>query len=355
MQSAEIRRLLTLAESETKRVGGEGVTVVHLAEVLRRHWPEQLADAFSAEQCVALEHLVRTRAWEGDRTAVEALLNGADDVSSLIVQVRDALADRLAQTTRLLAEQADTEVAAQGAKASPVRQAAGERVPGPGERAGDLPAVEPRAVQGRAIEVAALTTALFIHRSRPILISGAPGSGTSSMLGAVAHTLAEHGDTRPVVSVVPEQLTWRPEGSWPRLIAKIVEPTVLCIDDFDALARLGSGAPNMEFLVQVASARSLPHVQLVLVSTPDGVVRLQTLFEEFAADLVRVDLEPLSGPDLEGALAHGVEELAAAHGVTISALALKAACTPPRSSDRRVHPGLALDRLDAAAVRGWHR
>ncbi|MFV0453300.1 MAG: AAA family ATPase [Propioniciclava sp.] len=191
---------------------------------------------------------------------------------------------------------------------------------------------------------------LLVQRRRPVLVSGAPGSGKTALLGALAAQLQARGDSRVVKVVGPRQLSWRPEGQWLKVISGMDEPTILCLDDFDELARLGSGAPNMELLVQVADTRNHPDVHLVLLCTPDSVLRLQTLFEEFAADLVRVDLQPLAGAELETALAPSAEALSVAHSVSFSGLAVKAAATPPRSSDRRVHPGLALDRLDAAAA-----
>ena len=354
MDSADSTRLLALTASEVKRLGGSGPTLVHLAEVLRQHWPDAFADTFTDDDKSRLAALIRRKAWVGNGASVSLLVSNAQDIAALAAAVRAALAESLSDAAPAPTAQPAQTDPSDGQEAAPapapIRRSYGLDAPAPVA----LRTVEPRTITGRAAEVEAAASALGVARRRPVAVVGAPGSGRTAFLGAVAAELARRGDPRPVRLVGPSDLTWRPDNVWLKLTDTVTDETVLCVDDFDEAGRLATAMPSGEFLVQVAATRRHPHLTLLLVCTPQAFERLENLHADLAGDLLRVDLPPLPEPELDAVVAAGADALAAFHEVTITDAARKAACTAPRPSDRRGHPGLALDRLDAAASRARH-
>lgn len=340
-------RLLALVRSEIKRLGGSEPTLVHLAEVMRTRWSEPFEAHFDEEARARLARLVASRRWVGDTASVERLVSDAETVADLVTRLRAALASALVAEP---ATEPPADAPTTTPEAAPVPTRPGSPYPALGGARPEVLRVAPRSLVGRDAETTRLLAALRLQRRRPVLVVGRPGSGRTALLGALAAAATAAGDLRPVLRVGHEQLTWRPEGVWPRLVGDLTSPTIVCLDDFDLSSRIATNAIAGEFLVQVVSARP-EHVQVVLVVTPDGEARLRTHFPAFTADVTRVELEPLAAEHVAAVLTTEVDQLASAHGVTVATEARKAAATAPAASDHRVHPGLALDRLDAACAR----
>jgi ATP-dependent Clp protease ATP-binding subunit ClpA len=71
--------------------------------------------------------------------------------------------------------------------------------------------------------------------------------------------------------------------------------------------------------------------------------------EDLVEQLAPVRLDRLSDDAVHRVLQRVVPDMESRHGVSISAPLRSLACLPARSMDASVHPGLAIDRLDAAA------
>jgi ATP-dependent Clp protease ATP-binding subunit ClpA len=191
------------------------------------------------------------------------------------------------------------------------------------------------------------------HRRRVPIVLGRRGSGRTTFLGAVAGKLTspENPERRTVLRVVPETLGPDPEGPLARIIADCEVPAILIIDDFDRVAGLGTIEPNGAVLMLLRAAARHPSLQLVLVCETRYFGRLAMYVEDMSEDLVPVRLDPLTDDAVSDVVKHAVKSIESLHGVKISPALRTMACLPARPADASVHPGLALDRLDAAASR----
>jgi ATP-dependent Clp protease ATP-binding subunit ClpA len=151
--------------------------------------------------------------------------------------------------------------------------------------------------------------------------------------------------------VVLETLGPDPEGPLARIIEDCEAPTILIIDDIDRVAGLGTAEPNGLVLTLLRAAARHPSLQLLLVCDTRYFRRLSMYVEDFSEDLVPVLLDPLTEDAVSDVVGRALVSIESLHGVRISPALRTMACLPARSADATVHPGLALDRLDAAASR----
>lgn len=201
--------------------------------------------------------------------------------------------------------------------------------------------------------LAALTT----ERPALIALAGRPGSGRTTVLSELAAALASPD--------APESLRGRRLArvdcravlrldrlnTVRRLVDLLPEDVVLCFDDVELLANLSSPSPDLDIinLIFSISGEAVRRV-LAVIDSPS----LASLFAQNRAVERRIHVvhQPEVRPEqLDFIVREAAEAIEQRLDVTIGADVLEVACSPARLDGLVAHPGLALDRLDAAVAR----
>lgn len=346
----EIDYLLQASRSSVKKHGGEQPSLSHLAQVLSTRWSSAFDEVFGESGAEQIEELLKRHCYVGDEGEVKALLKGADDRRAVLTGLQERLQDALS-------EAADEQEIAARAKA-PADEAEAS-FNSPMDKMPDWPSRTERYVRRVALRedllerdgaIDLVVSTLSRTRRRIPIIVGAPGTGRTTLISGVAAKLAG-GDGSRLWRVDPGRLGPEPEGALDRIIGDCKPEDVLVIDDIDKLTALGSAYPNGMALRVLAAAAMREDLKLILICEARQFQRLGLVADDLTRQLVPVRLSPLSEGVMRQIVGQVQPAMEALHGVKISPALHEEACLPPRSTDVVAHPGLAADRLDAAASR----
>lgn len=347
----EVDYLVQATHSSVKRFGGDGPTLSHLAFVLSDKWGTPFADVFGDSGPEHVRLLLKHKKFLGDESDVRTVLTANDDKAAVLAELHAKLSGPIADALAAAAEPAEQKLPQEQSESSAVAEEAGW----PERTRRFLAKIEPRSdLLERDEHVIQLAGILARTRRRVPVVLGAQGSGRTSLLGALAGRLeaeSQSGSPQQVWRVGPDTVTEDPEGPLSRIIEDCESPTVLVLDDFDRMASLGTSHPNHGVLRLASTALSHPHLQLVLVCDRRYYKRLGLHAEALVDQLVPVNVEGLSGNSVVEVVQRALPAIESEQAVTISPALRAHACSPARSTDIAVHPGLAIDRLDAAASR----
>jgi ATP-dependent Clp protease ATP-binding subunit ClpA len=346
----EIDYLMQATRSSVKKYGGEQPSLSHLAQVLSARWSSAFDEVFGKDGAQGVEALLKRQCFVGDENEVKELLKGADDRQTVLASVLERLQSAL-----------DEPVDEPETSASAV--AVGDEVAAasnpPTRKVSDWPSRTERYVQRvsarddlleRDDAIDLVVSTLSRTRRRIPIVLGPPGTGRTTLMGGVAAKLGVGGESR-LWRVDPGRLGPEPEGALDRIVGDCKPEDVLVIDDIDKLTALGSAYPNGMALRVLAAAAMREDLKLILICDARQFQRLGLIADDLTRQLVPVRLSPLSDGAMRQVVGQLQPAMEALHGVQISSALHQEACLPPRSTDIIAHPGLAADRLDAAASR----
>lgn len=351
LETGEIDYLLQATRSSVKRYGGQGPSLSHLAEVVSRRWSGQFVEVFGEAGPQGIDTLLKKQSFVGDESDVEALLKSAEDRKAVLVgleiRLRDAISAAVASP--------ETEGSTPGSD----DKAAEETDKLDDEDSSDWPArtrryvepIEPRDdLLERKEAVEQIVSSLSRSRRRTPIVLGARGTGRSTLMAAVAayFPAEDHGG---VWRVDPSTLGPDPGPPLYRVIDDCPPEAILVIDDVDKIASLGAVRPDTQALSVLATAVAMPGRRIILVCDSRHFSKLDLYAEDLVRELEPVRLGPISDVGLQEIIERVQPALESHHGISISPELRAIACVPPRPSDVSAHPGLAVDRLDAAASR----
>ena len=355
LRSDEIDYLLQATRSSVKKYGGDQPSLSHLAQVLSGKWSSAFDEVFGEDGAQDIEALLKRRSYVGDESEVKDLLKAADDRDAVLVALRGRLQEAI--------DDAGASADIAGPAKSTVKQTDGdetERDPDPSAMPqSDWPSRTARYVQAvvprddlleRDDAIDLVLSTLSQTRRRVPVVVGSPGTGRTTLMSGIAAKLAAEKQMK-MWRVEPGRLGPEPEGALARIIGDCKPEDVLVVDDIDKMASLGSAYPNGMALRVLTAAAMLDQLKLILVCDSRQFQRLSLVADDLTRQLVQVRLSPLSDSAMREVVGRMQPELEAQHGVKISPALYAEACLQPRSTDTAAHPGLAADRLDAAASR----
>jgi ATP-dependent Clp protease ATP-binding subunit ClpA len=353
----DVDYLLQVTRSTVKRFGGKGLSLSHLAFVLSDKWSDQFVEVFGSDGPDAIRRLLQRRGFVGDESDVRQLLANGDSKGAILSELHARL-----KTAIESGEPGEPGPGAldDGEEVAPDRAGQAETVPvvidsqWPVRTRRFLSKVEPRDDLLERDEAITQVVSIISRRRRRIpIILGARGSGRTTVLGGLVQRLnAQTGvEPRLVRRVAPAELGPAPAEALFHIVEDCEAPTILILDDVDRLASLGTAQPDSDVLSVLRVTARHPKLQVVLVCDVRYYQRLAIHAADFEEDLVTVRLDPLSEDAVTEIVSRAVLSLESEYGVVMSPALRSLACLPARSTDRSVHPGLALDRLDAAASR----
>ena len=198
---------------------------------------------------------------------------------------------------------------------------------------------------------------LATERPALIALAGRPGSGRTTVLSELAAAL----DTPEAPESVRGRRLARVDcravlrldrlNTVRRLVDLLPEDVVLCFDDLELLANLSSPAPDLDIINLIFSISGDAARRIIAVIDSPS---LTSLFAQNRAVERRIHVvhQPEVRPEqLDFIVREAAEAIENRLGVTIGADVLEVACSPARLDGLVAHPGLALDRLDAAVAR----
>lgn len=349
----DIDYLLQATRSSAKRFGGGEPSLSHLAQILSTKWDDEFTQVFGADGPHHIEVLLKKASYVGDEAEISEVLNAGSDRSAVLTELYARLQGAI--------EEASSSLTAEG-----------EAIAGAATAAGDSAEAEPstKAKRGwptrtlrfvkeitgreglleRNDDIDQIVSILGRCRHRVPIILGNRGVGRTTVIAAAAARIADHTGTRAwevnLAALGPE-----PEGPLDKVFEDCEAGTILVIDDIDKVATLGTAHPNSMALRVIRLAAMNPDVRLMLSCEQRYFPRLKVLVEDVLDELVPVHLSPLSDTAVAQIIQEARPLLEDLHTVTFSPALISMARLPARSSDTRGQPGLALDRLDAAASR----
>ncbi|RUP32970.1 MAG: AAA family ATPase [Mycolicibacterium sp.] len=354
LSTDQIDYLIEATRSSVKRFGGPGPTLSHLAFVLSDKWASNFAEVFGSDGQDDVKLLLRAKTFVGDETAIRTLLTSGDSKNAMLgalhAQLTGKIDEERAKLASPLSQDAST-VGSQESADTPAEETAAEW---PERTRRYLTTVEPRDdLLERDEAIIQVASVLTRTRRRIPVVLGPRGSGRSTLIGGVVRQLNAVNEAKsvPVYRVSPDTLGVSPEGPLGRIIDDCESPAVLVIDDFDRMVGLGGDRANTAVLRLVASAAAHPHLLLVLVCDTRHFRRLAMHDQDLNDQLATVRIGALSEAAAAEAVRRALPTLEGTHGVAVSAALRSMALLPARPTDVAVHPGLAMDRLDAAASR----
>ena len=376
LSAGEVDYLVQATRSSVKRFGGDGPTLSHLAYVLSGKWADQFAKAFGEHGAEDVQRLLQRKCFVGDEAAVRSMLTDHDSPESTLTELHAQLAAVLdgadsaepaPQPAPEPAPEPATEPATDTSKPEAPEKGGAADSPGPSVE----PVVEPpkaaRAPEGkgpywvavpprddlleRDEAINLVVAVLRRNRSRVPIILGHRGSGRTALLAGVAAKLAALPATAPwrIWRIAPETMGFDPAGPLSRIIEDCGAPTVLMVDDVDRLAALGTDQPNIGVLMLLRAAAVHPQIRMVLVCDSRRYQRLELHVEDLVEQIAPIHIAGLSDGAVRQVVDRSVPDIESRHEVKISAPLRELACLRARSTDATAQPGLALDRLDAAA------
>jgi ATP-dependent Clp protease ATP-binding subunit ClpA len=351
--AGEVDYLLQATRSSVKRFGGEGPTLSHLAYVLSEKWPEEFAKVFGQDGTEDVKRLLERKSFVGDEADVRSVLAEYDSQASTLTELHTRLANLIEAAHSAEPAAADTDGQQPTASPAPSQPVVAEGVDAWPERTRRfLVPVEARDdLLERDDAIDLVVAGVCRSRRRIPIILGQRGSGRTTMLGGVAAKLAARSatDSFRIWRIAPETMGAGPAGPLARIIEDCEATTVLMIDDVDQLAGLGTAQPDAGVLMLLRTAAVHPHLRAVLACDSRRYHRLEMYVEDLVEQLAPVHLVRLSDEAVRQVVERVLPAIESKHAVKISAPLRSLACLPARSTDTAVHPGLAIDRIDAAA------
>jgi ATP-dependent Clp protease ATP-binding subunit ClpA len=354
----DVDYLLQATTSSVKRFGGAGPTLSHLAYVLSAKWHRQFVGVFGEDGSADVKRILARRQYVGDEADVRSLLSGGDSPAAVLADLHARLSSVIeaSPTTQDAGGSPDTAEATAdepGVETHPAATSDGE-TGWPQRTRRFLQPVDDRVeLLEREEAITQVVSIVSRHRRRVPIIVGARGSGRTTLLGGIAAKLHDKPTDEQgfVWRVAPETLGPDPAGALSRIVDDCEAPTILFVDDFDRLAGLGTAQPNGGVLRLLGSAFHHPDLRIVLVCDARYHRRLGMYAEDLEQDLIPVRLDALTETAITTVVDGAVPAIESVYAVTISPALRSLTRLPSRSTDQAVHPGLALDRLDAAASR----
>ena len=345
--SPALLTLLDEAHAEAKRLGRETATALDLAAAIARRHPEAVTNEFGPS---ALPRL-RSGAMPilPDLPTAKNILehcenSDLDHVLSITADSASGLRDWLEGAAEVEPPQADTEADDHAATGRLIEQYTSR--------------VEPDAtIIGREPVINEIIALLTQRVPATPLIVGPAGSGKTALLGALAAAIAEVPQfvDVPLMRVgVDSLLSDNPVQLLDRLL-DCADGEIVAIDDLDVALALGTGSAITPMLTRLRAAVASTDARIILCADSRFVTRLQAADAELAAEVVRIDLEPLPIDVLQELAQRYGDDLATFHGVGLQAETEWLAATPASATDTRAHPGLLVERLDRACARARTR
>lgn len=346
------RRLLEEAESEVKSLGGE-LSLAHLAAVVARSYPSAATDLPDRQRLQEYVNQVR----EPQRDKLTSALSGIDSADDIAVLV-DKLLGELAAAT-------GPESISTPSSASVDHPAMDRFVAAPAV-GGELPEWMKdfgHFVQGQvAIGRADLVERLIEQLGREVLpgtplIIGRPGSGRTTVLTGLAHRLQTDSYGGPlaggrVFRVNAHQLMSNGTArSLANMAQHLSRNDVLFIDDLEIAASFTQQGIDIGLLSGIRALMAGHAPRVVLAIDEDHVSQLGAMMREMDNELIHMQVDPLGPDDLTAIVSDAAGALEAAHHVTTPEDTITLSLGPSVGNARRVHPGLAIERLDIACVR----
>lgn len=205
---------------------------------------------------------------------------------------------------------------------------------------------------GQAREVAAQ----LLRPNPPLVcITAKPGAGRTSLLDEVEQVLARTDDAprlsrfRPTSDPASEDL--QRDLDYLASTDGYRAGEVIVIDDLHTTARLGTRGPDAVMLEQIALAHQREHVRFLLTIDEGQLERLADVAPEVAASLHHIRLPDLPATTVRRIVTLAARRLASAAGVHLVDGVADEALAPAQPGEGRVHPGLAMDRIDQAIGR----
>lgn len=214
--------------------------------------------------------------------------------------------------------------------------------------------LEDEPIYWRADEAREVVSQLLRPHPPLVSITGKRGSGRTSLIAEVERVLARAGrrimlrrfqnDGAHAVNELQIILNHVTTGMSPG-------KEVIVIDDLDTVARLDTRGPDAELLDEISLAHHRDGISFMVTVDDTKLERLAEVHPELAASLHHVKLRKFSLADLRAIVGGAAAELARRAGVVLASDVVESALAPSRTGDSRIHPGLALDRIDAAIGR----
>lgn len=353
----DIDYLLQATRSSVKKYGGEHPSLSHLAQVLSDKWEAAFNAVFGADGAQKIRELLKRRVYVGDEAEVRDLLTSPETRQAILVALHDRLQDSLNTTAAAVESETPATQPKDGVDRGPAHPTVTDF--GRPPKSSDWPSHTERFIQEvsprddlleRDDAIDLVVGTLSRTRRRIPIVVGEPGTGRTTLMSGVAAWLAD-GDHSRLWRVDPGRLGPEPESVLARIVDDCKPEYVLVIDDVDKLTSLGSAYPNGMALRVLASAAMNEEIKLILVCEARQFQKLSLIADDFTRQLVVVRLRPLSDSAVRQVVERVRPAMEASHGVQISSALHDEVCLPPRSTDTVAHPGLAADRLDAAASR----
>jgi ATP-dependent Clp protease ATP-binding subunit ClpA len=346
----EIDYLLQATRSSVKKYGGATPSLSHLAAVLSGKWTAAFTEVFGDDGPEDIHALLRLHRYVGDESDVKSILENSDDRHTVLTALRCRLQDAMSESHDAAEVSAAEPTKADREDIEPEQEPPSESGwPSKTKRFVEL--IEPRSdLVERDDAVDLVVSTLVRSRRRIPIVLGSRGTGRTTLMGGIAAKLSAVSPSK-MWRVEPGLLGPEPEGNLARVVWDCPDGDVLVIDDIDKIGGIGSAQPNGMVLRVLTAAAMLPQLKLVLVCEARQFQRLGLLADDLTKELVQVRLSPLNEAALAQVIDRVEPELETRHGVTISSALRADACLPPRAADSSAHPGLAVDRLDAAASR----
>ncbi|GAA4752928.1 AAA family ATPase [Gordonia phosphorivorans] len=210
----------------------------------------------------------------------------------------------------------------------------------------------PSAIVLRPSESTEIAAQLLRPTPQIVVAAGAPGSGRSAIVGDVAAAL--RGAANPLhLRRTCDDPAIDPSTDLVSAVGDLIDEglaasDVLVLDDFDKAAEPGPHQVSSPLLTQVMFAHRHSRIQFLLIVDEAALHRLNELNPEFAAVARVVTLGALPRTAVRAI----VEEVAAERAeLPVDPDVVSAALGPADPGTRRRHPGLAIDRIDAAIGR----
>ena len=360
-----LANLLDQARAEAKRRGHTRTEPLHLCLALARDQPTRFAEKFGP----AAEEVVRARlamvapssdAREDARETTAILETSAradDPVAALVDAIAAAVAieedEGQAPKPEPPTAQADSTVAPASIRDG---NEADLNLPSRIRRLVDVISPD-ESIVGRDAVVSRLVELLARRRPAAACLVGPPGSGRTAVLGALAARLSAKGYSGPlsgrrIVRVKPEAVIAADRSAaFRRILDDVRDDVILALDDVEVLGALGGMNADVDMLGLIHTTMVDARRRVLLVLAPASMARLQIHNSALANALVSVEVPPLDEASLTEVSDAAAAELAEYHGVTIAPGVVELARGPAPANVGHSHPGLLIERLDAACVR----
>lgn len=358
--SPPLRELLDGARFEAKRLGHGTVEPVHLAAAFPKIAPDIATVEFGAELASSvsskLDQLEPTFTAPTVGTALQQAFERAREEDSpdtyLAGWVRGEVAVGVTSTS-ISTTDGDDQDASELVVQDPVEAPAS----GPAIEPWIADSVEIVSAEGLVLGRDSIIERVLIdvRRRSPVTacLVGRPGSGRTTILSSLVAALdaisERTGEAGPDLVRLRPEVVARNSGLIERIAASLPDAILVC-DDLGLIAGLDTQAPDLKVLaaLRVLATRRRP---LVLIGTPQDFSALEMLEPDLHGSFDRIDVPVLDEAILEQVVASQAAAIATHHRVTLDGSTTIAALRPAPIDAGRVHPGLALDRLDQACAR----